>query len=70
MAGGMFDVSHKLETLRIAVAQAIVKVNPVTINLIKEGKSPKGDICEAVGSQQLWQQNEPGTSYRTAIRYP
>ena len=47
MAGGMFDVSHKLETLRIAVAQAIVKVNPVTINLIKEGKSPKGDISEA-----------------------
>jgi cyclic pyranopterin monophosphate synthase len=43
---GMFDVSDKTDTLREAVAQAIVNVNPQTIQLIKEGKSPKGDVVE------------------------
>ncbi len=42
----MFDVSDKPDTLREAVAQAIVNVNPQTIQLIKEGKSPKGDVVE------------------------
>jgi molybdenum cofactor biosynthesis protein MoaC len=45
--GGMFDVADKPETLRRAVAQAIVKVEPATITLIKEGKSPKGNIFDA-----------------------
>jgi cyclic pyranopterin monophosphate synthase len=44
---GMFDVGDKSETLRIATAQAIVKVRPKTIRLIKEGKSPKGNIVDA-----------------------
>ena len=44
---GMFDVSEKPDTLRQAWAQAIVNVNPETIKLILEGKSPKGDIIEA-----------------------
>ncbi len=43
----MFDVGHKAETYRIAKAQAIIKVKPETISLIKEGKTPKGDIFEA-----------------------
>lgn len=43
---GMFDVSDKPDTLRTANAQAIVNVNPETIKLVKEGKSPKGDIIE------------------------
>ncbi len=43
---GMFDVGHKPETYRIAKAQAILKVKPETISLIKEGKTPKGDILE------------------------
>jgi cyclic pyranopterin monophosphate synthase len=47
MVEGMFDVGDKPETLRTAVAQAIVKVEPATINLIKEGKSPKGCIFDA-----------------------
>ena len=45
--GGMFDVGDKSETLRTAVAQAIVKVKPDTVTLIKEGRSPKGNIFEA-----------------------
>jgi cyclic pyranopterin monophosphate synthase len=44
---GMFDVGDKSETLRTAVAQAIVKVEPTTVTLIKEGKSPKGSIFDA-----------------------
>jgi len=43
---GMFDVGHKPDTFRTAKAQAILKVKPETISLIKEGKSPKGDVFE------------------------
>jgi molybdenum cofactor biosynthesis protein MoaC len=43
---GMFDVSDKPDTLREAVAHAIVNVSPQTIQLVKEGKSPKGDVIE------------------------
>jgi cyclic pyranopterin phosphate synthase len=43
---GMFDVSDKPDTLRTANAQAIVNVSAETIKLVKEGKSPKGDIIE------------------------
>jgi len=43
---GMFNVGHKPETYRIAKAQAVLKVKPETISLIKEGKTPKGDIFE------------------------
>ena len=42
----MFDVSNKPDTLRTALAQAIVKTSSDTIRLIKEGKSPKGDVVE------------------------
>src|SRR3954469_20269901 len=57
---GMFDVGDKSETLRIATAQAIVKVRPKTIRLIKEGKSPKGNIEDAarisatMGAKRAW----------------
>jgi cyclic pyranopterin monophosphate synthase len=44
---GIFDIGDKSETLRIATARAIVKVGPKTIQLIKEGKSPKGNIVDA-----------------------
>ncbi|MFL6490392.1 MAG: bifunctional molybdenum cofactor biosynthesis protein MoaC/MoaB [Nitrososphaera sp.] len=44
---GMFDIGDKSETLRIATARAIVKVGSKTIQLIKEGKSPKGNIVDA-----------------------
>src|SRR5689334_11753403 len=47
MVEGMFDVGNKPETLRTAVAQAIVKIDSDTITLIKERKSPKGCIFDA-----------------------
>lgn len=44
---GMFDVSNKGDTLRFAIAQAILKVSSESIDLIKNQKTPKGDIIEA-----------------------
>jgi cyclic pyranopterin phosphate synthase len=44
---GMFDVSNKPDTLRLATAQAIIKLDSATMILVKEGKSPKGNIVDA-----------------------
>jgi cyclic pyranopterin monophosphate synthase len=43
----MFDVSDKPDTLRLATAQAIIRLDSSTMTLIKEGKSPKGNIVDA-----------------------
>jgi cyclic pyranopterin phosphate synthase len=57
---GMFDVGDKPETLRIATSRAVIKVSPETVRLIKEGKSPKGDIVDAarisatMGAKRTW----------------
>ncbi|MBG6131819.1 molybdenum cofactor biosynthesis protein MoaC [Aquimarina sp. EL_43] len=41
----MVDITHKTSTLRIATAQAIVKVSkPETIEAIEQGTVPKGDV--------------------------
>jgi cyclic pyranopterin monophosphate synthase len=41
----MVDITHKTNTLRIATAQAIVKVSkPETIEAIENGTVPKGDV--------------------------
>jgi cyclic pyranopterin monophosphate synthase len=58
---GMFDVSKKGDTLRFATAQAIIKVSPESIDLIKNEKTPKGDIIEAakisatLGAKKTWE---------------
>jgi cyclic pyranopterin phosphate synthase len=44
---GMFDVADKSDTLRMATAQAIIRVSYTTIDLIKSDKSPKGNIFDA-----------------------
>jgi cyclic pyranopterin monophosphate synthase len=44
---GMIDVGKKPESLRTAIAQALVFVNPNIIDKIKDGNSPKGNIFEA-----------------------
>lgn len=43
----MIDVSKKPDTLRVAFAQAIVTMSKQTIRLIREGKTPKGNIVDA-----------------------
>ncbi|MDQ3872707.1 MAG: bifunctional molybdenum cofactor biosynthesis protein MoaC/MoaB [Thermoproteota archaeon] len=57
---GMFDVIDKSETLRTATARATIIVSSETIRLIKEGKSPKGNIVDAarisatMGAKRTW----------------
>jgi molybdenum cofactor biosynthesis protein MoaC len=58
---GMFDVSNKADTLRFAIAQAIIKLSSETVDLIKKQKMPKGDIIEAakisaaLGAKKTWE---------------
>jgi len=44
---GMFDVGAKPDSYRIARAQAVLNIKPNTAVMIRQGKSPKGDIVEA-----------------------
>ena len=58
---GMFDVSTKGDTLRIATAQALIKLSSNSIDLIKNKRTPKGDIIEAakisaaLGAKKTWE---------------
>jgi cyclic pyranopterin phosphate synthase len=43
----MVDITHKENTLRTAIAEALVVVgSPDTIRAIEEGRVPKGDVFE------------------------
>jgi len=44
--GGMIDVGDKPESLRIAVAQALLSFDNKIMSIIKDGNSPKGNIFE------------------------
>ncbi len=44
---GMFDVADKSDTLRLATAQAVIRITPLASKLIKEGRTPKGNIFDA-----------------------
>lgn len=44
--GGMIDVGDKPESLRIAVAQALLSFDNKIMSIIKNGNSPKGNIFE------------------------
>ena len=51
----MVDITHKNNTLRIAVAQAVVHVSdPATIKAIEEKKIPKGDVFEMAKTAGLF----------------
>src|SRR3970040_2644746 len=40
----MIDLSEKLDTLREAIAQALLKARPETIEIVKMGNVPKGNV--------------------------
>jgi cyclic pyranopterin phosphate synthase len=40
----MVDVSDKRETVREAVARAILRMKPATLRVIRQGNAPKGDV--------------------------
>lgn len=42
----MRDVTRKINTHRTAIAKALVRVSPATIDLIKENKTPKPDVLQ------------------------
>ncbi|MEI6311956.1 MAG: bifunctional molybdenum cofactor biosynthesis protein MoaC/MoaB [Bacteroidota bacterium] len=51
----MVNITHKSNTLRKAIAQAIVKVSSAaTIEAIREGKVPKGDVLEMAKTAGLF----------------
>ena len=39
----MRDSSNKTTTARSAIARALLKLDPETINLVRDGKAPEGD---------------------------
>jgi cyclic pyranopterin phosphate synthase len=45
-ASKMKDVGEKLDTLRVATAEAHIKVQEDTINTVKAGRVPKGDVLD------------------------
>ncbi len=42
----MVDVSAKKETVRTAVAEALIRLSPATLALLAQGSLPKGDAIE------------------------
>jgi cyclic pyranopterin monophosphate synthase len=46
MKKNMIDVSEKLDTLREATAEATVRARPETIDMVKSGNVPKGNVIE------------------------
>jgi cyclic pyranopterin monophosphate synthase len=40
----MVDVSDKRETVREAVARAMLRMKPATLRVIRQGNAPKGDV--------------------------
>ncbi len=43
-AARMVDVSAKADTVRVATAEATVRMQPATLALIQQGGMPKGDV--------------------------
>ena len=57
----MVDVSEKNDTVRRAVAQAVIKMQPATLQMIQKGEGKKGDVLGVaqvagiMGAKQTWQ---------------
>lgn len=43
-AARMVDVTAKSPTLRLAVAEGVVRMSPATLALVREGRAGKGDV--------------------------
>jgi cyclic pyranopterin phosphate synthase len=43
----MVDVADKAETSRVAVASGVVRLQPGTVQLLRDGAVPKGDVLAA-----------------------
>ena len=57
----MVDISTKVDTPRIAVARAIIKMKPTTLALVLHGQMPKGDVFTVARlAGNLWSQTYVG----------
>ena len=47
----MVDVGHKAATRRVAIAEAVVRLSPRTMELLRQSALPKGDVltCAKIG---------------------
>lgn len=58
---GMRDISAKSDTLRKATAEATVRMQPETMQMLHEGRAPKGDplpharIAAIMGAKKTWE---------------
>ena len=56
----MVDVSEKNETKRVAIAKGSIKMNPKTIEMIKNNQMKKGDVLSVAqiggitGAKKTW----------------
>ena len=66
---GMFNVGAKPDSYRTARAKAVLSIDAKTAVLIRQGKSPKGDIVEAAKMAATRGLKKHQTSYHTVIQY-
>ena len=64
----MRDVSHKVSTLREAVAKAVLRVSPSTIEQIRTNTLPKGNPLSVAKVAAIQAEKILRLSYLTAIR--
>jgi len=55
----MVDVTEKKPTLRVAVAQGVVSMNPGTYEKILSQSVKKGNVLETARIAVSWQQKKP-----------
>ena len=58
-AAAMVDVSAKVVTDRLAVAEGAVRLAPATLALIRSGNAKKGDVIAAAASPASWRRSGP-----------
>ena len=55
----MVDVGGKQVTARRAVVRGRIRMQPETLELIKQGKHKKGDVLGSLVPRVLWRPNGP-----------
>lgn len=66
----MVDITHKKNTLRIATAEALLKVSKIaTIEAIENNRVPKGDVFEMSRAAGLLGVKKHQNYYQIVIHY-
>ena len=67
-AAHMVDVTGREVTVRIADTSARVNLSSHVVSLLRDGKTPKGDVLATRGSPGLWRQRRPANSFLYVIQ--